>query len=89
MRLARSKIGTLDEVRARVAQARAAGRTVALANGCFDVLHVGHVRYLAAARAEAGRLANYAGGIVVTKRGTATVSAAELRSAIAGDRDTA
>jgi len=26
---------------------------VALANGCFDVLHVGHVRYLAAARAEA------------------------------------
>jgi D-glycero-beta-D-manno-heptose-7-phosphate kinase len=39
--------------------------------------------------AEAGRLANYAGGIVVTKRGTATVSAGELRSAIAGDRDTA
>ena len=35
--------------------------------------------------AEAGLLANYAGGIVVTKRGTATVSAAELRSAIAGD----
>jgi rfaE bifunctional protein kinase chain/domain len=34
---------------------------------------------------EASRLANYAGGIVVTKRGTATVSAAELRAAIAGD----
>ena len=33
--------------------ARAAGRTVALANGCFDVLHVGHVRYLQGARAEA------------------------------------
>ena len=35
---------------------RAAGRTVALANGCFDVLHVGHVRYLQGAAAEADRL---------------------------------
>ena len=35
---------------------RAAGRTVAFANGCFDVLHVGHTRYLAAASAEADRL---------------------------------
>jgi rfaE bifunctional protein nucleotidyltransferase chain/domain len=32
---------------------RAAGRTVAFANGCFDVLHVGHTRYLAGAAAEA------------------------------------
>ena len=32
---------------------RAEGRTVAFANGCFDVLHVGHVRYLADARAQA------------------------------------
>ena len=32
---------------------------------------------------EAARLANYAGGLVVMKRGTATVSAAELRRAIA------
>jgi D-glycero-beta-D-manno-heptose-7-phosphate kinase len=39
--------------------------------------------------AEASHLANYAGGIVVTKRGTATVSAAELRSAIAADRSPA
>ena len=36
-----------------VEKARANGRTVALANGCFDLLHVGHVRYLAGARAEA------------------------------------
>jgi rfaE bifunctional protein nucleotidyltransferase chain/domain len=35
---------------------RAAGRTVAFANGCFDVLHVGHVRYLAGAKAQADRL---------------------------------
>jgi rfaE bifunctional protein nucleotidyltransferase chain/domain len=53
VRPARSKIGTLDEVKDRVRDARSAGRTVALANGCFDVLHVGHVRYLAGARAEA------------------------------------
>ena len=39
-----------------VARDRAAGRTVALANGCFDLLHVGHVRYLGAAAAEADRL---------------------------------
>ena len=53
MRTAASKVRTRDEVRARVAQARAEGRTVALANGCFDLLHVGHVRYLQGARAEA------------------------------------
>jgi rfaE bifunctional protein nucleotidyltransferase chain/domain len=39
-----------------VAADRAAGRTIAFANGCFDVLHVGHVRYLAGAAAEADRL---------------------------------
>jgi rfaE bifunctional protein nucleotidyltransferase chain/domain len=39
-----------------VARDRAAGRTVAFANGCFDLLHVGHVRYLQAAIAEADRL---------------------------------
>ena len=32
---------------------RAAGKTIALANGCFDLLHVGHVRYLQGAAAEA------------------------------------
>ena len=53
MRTAREKIGTLEEVKARVEEARSTGRKVALANGCFDVLHVGHVRYLAGARAEA------------------------------------
>jgi len=39
-----------------VARDRAAGRTLAFANGCFDLLHVGHVRYLRAAAAEADRL---------------------------------
>lgn len=40
----------------QVARDRAAGRTIAFANGCFDLLHVGHVRYLRAAAAEADRL---------------------------------
>jgi D-glycero-beta-D-manno-heptose 1-phosphate adenylyltransferase len=53
VRRAADKIATLDAVAVRVAEARAAGRTIALANGCFDVLHVGHVRYLEGARAEA------------------------------------
>ena len=35
---------------------RSAGRTLAFANGCFDLLHVGHVRYLQGAAAEADRL---------------------------------
>ena len=35
---------------------RREGRTIALANGCFDLLHVGHVRYLQAAAEEADRL---------------------------------
>lgn len=39
-----------------VADDRRAGRTIAFANGCFDLLHVGHVRYLAAAAREADRL---------------------------------
>ena len=37
----------------RLAAERAAGRTIALANGCFDLLHVGHVRYLEASAQEA------------------------------------
>jgi rfaE bifunctional protein nucleotidyltransferase chain/domain len=53
LRTAREKIVTLAEAQARVAEARRAGRTIALANGCFDVLHVGHVRYLEGAREQA------------------------------------
>ena len=39
-----------------IARDRAAGRSIAFANGCFDLLHVGHVRYLRAASGEADRL---------------------------------
>jgi rfaE bifunctional protein nucleotidyltransferase chain/domain len=47
---------SLDDLERALAGDRAAGRTVALANGVFDLLHVGHVRYLQAAAAEADRL---------------------------------
>ena len=45
-----------SELLAAVAEDRRAGRTIAFANGCFDILHVGHTRYLDGARREADRL---------------------------------
>jgi rfaE bifunctional protein nucleotidyltransferase chain/domain len=50
------RVVSLDELREAVAAERDAGHTIALANGCFDLLHVGHVRYLQGAAAEADRL---------------------------------
>ena len=51
-----ARIVTREELVELVEADRAAGRTIALANGCFDLLHVGHIRYLEAAAAEADRL---------------------------------
>ena len=50
------RVLTEAELVAAVAGDRAAGRTLAFANGCFDLLHVGHVRYLQGSAAEADRL---------------------------------
>jgi len=50
------KLVTRDQLLELVAADRRAGRTIAFANGCFDLLHVGHVRYLQAASLEADRL---------------------------------
>jgi rfaE bifunctional protein nucleotidyltransferase chain/domain len=47
---------TEEELIAAVNKDRAAGKTIAFANGCFDLLHVGHVRYLQGSAAEADRL---------------------------------
>jgi rfaE bifunctional protein nucleotidyltransferase chain/domain len=41
---------TREDLIERVASAREAGARIVFANGCFDVLHVGHIRYLAGAR---------------------------------------
>lgn len=47
-----NKILSLDDAARRLAEHRSRGQQIVLANGCFDVLHVGHVRYLQGARAE-------------------------------------
>lgn len=52
MREALSKVISREALISMVAQHRAHGRRVVFANGCFDGLHVGHVRYLEAARRE-------------------------------------
>lgn len=44
------KIVERNELNDVIAHIKAAGRTVVFTNGCFDILHVGHVRYLTAAR---------------------------------------
>jgi rfaE bifunctional protein nucleotidyltransferase chain/domain len=50
------KILNREELKHRVAAWRQAGESITLANGCFDLLHVGHVRYLHAAKQLGGRL---------------------------------
>lgn len=45
------KLKSLDEIVMIRSQLRAAGKKLVLTNGCFDILHVGHVRYLNQARA--------------------------------------
>ncbi len=50
------KVLDREQLRARVAAWRRAGERIVLANGCFDLLHVGHIRYLRAAKALGGRL---------------------------------
>jgi len=50
------KVLSREQLRQKVAEWRDAGARVTLANGCFDLLHVGHVRYLHAAKGLGGRL---------------------------------
>ncbi|CVK19948.1 D-glycero-beta-D-manno-heptose 1-phosphate adenylyltransferase [Sporomusa sphaeroides] len=45
------KIITRADIAAIARNIKAAGKTIVFTNGCFDILHAGHVRYLAAARA--------------------------------------
>ena len=50
------KVVTRDRLVDLVLADRRQGRTIAFANGCFDLLHAGHIRYLQAAASEADRL---------------------------------
>jgi D-glycero-beta-D-manno-heptose 1-phosphate adenylyltransferase len=52
MRTAAEKIVSRTELLARLAAHRTRGERIVLANGCFDLLHVGHVRYLEGAKRE-------------------------------------
>ena len=47
---------TREQLRSQVAEWRRAGERIILTNGCFDLLHVGHVRYLRGAKALGGRV---------------------------------
>ena len=49
---ARVKIVARADLARRIAEHKSRGQKVVLANGCFDVLHAGHVRYLKAARGQ-------------------------------------
>jgi len=51
-----NKIFSREGLRDQVGAWRAQGESIVLTNGCFDVLHVGHVRYLEAAKALGGKL---------------------------------
>jgi glycerol-3-phosphate cytidylyltransferase len=49
-RIARSKVFRRSDLAREVKNAKSEGRVVVFTNGCFDILHIGHVRYLEAAR---------------------------------------
>src|SRR5580700_2844823 len=52
MRAAASKIVTPDFLREKLSEHKRRGQRIVFANGCFDTLHVGHIRYLEGARSE-------------------------------------
>jgi D-glycero-beta-D-manno-heptose 1-phosphate adenylyltransferase len=45
------RIESLSEMKGLLQEARKAGKTIVFGNGCFDLLHVGHIRYLKGAKA--------------------------------------
>ncbi len=66
VRTAASKVAPVEEVARAVEQAHREGRTVSLANGCFDILHAGHCDYLQRSR-------SYGDALMVAVNGDASV----------------
>ena len=81
--LAADRVLARAGVIARVAAWRAAGDRVVLANGVFDLLHVGHVRYLESARALGQRL------VVAVNGDRSTAAAKGNGRPVVGERDRA
>ena len=52
MKAPRTKVDTLTSAMSLAKKARAAGKRIVTTNGCFDILHTGHVRYLTFARSK-------------------------------------
>jgi rfaE bifunctional protein nucleotidyltransferase chain/domain len=81
---------TEKEMLDAVALDRGEGRSIAFANGCFDLLHVGHVRYLQAAAAEADRLVvavnDDQSAAALKGRGRPLMTAADRAELVAGLR---
>jgi D-glycero-beta-D-manno-heptose 1-phosphate adenylyltransferase len=75
------RVVSRDELADLIARDRQQGLTVAFANGCFDLLHVGHVRYLQGAAREADRLV-----VAVNDDGTAGAKGPGRPILPAGDR---
>ena len=84
------RVVSLDEAVARVAAARRRGAVIVLANGAFDPLHVGHLRYLEGARRAGDRLVVAVNSDASVRRlkgeGRPIVPAAERAEIVAGLR---
>jgi D-glycero-beta-D-manno-heptose 1-phosphate adenylyltransferase len=84
------RVVTRDQLADAVVRERADGHTVAFANGCFDLLHVGHVRYLQASSKEADRLVvavnDDASARVLKGPGRPIIPAADRAELVAGLR---
>lgn len=90
VRTAASKVAPVEDVARAVEQAHREGRTVSLANGCFDILHVGHVRYLEGAKAQGNVLVVGINGDESVRRlkgaGRPLVEATQRALLVAGQR---
>jgi D-beta-D-heptose 7-phosphate kinase/D-beta-D-heptose 1-phosphate adenosyltransferase len=80
-----NKVAALPQLLAQIEKRRLAGQTVAFTNGCFDVLHAGHVQYLREAREQADCLVvglNSDASVRLLKGPSRPVNTAEARAVV-------